>query len=192
VQNKSLVEMKIPSKSPDRNTFQKNAYLERCKEEGVEPNADYLQLYESDSAADNAWAASNEHDNDLEWDLRTNAAILAKVRSSESYAQNLYAAMCNNKFQRNDVWPVLKDQTWACTWRSAGGIIADMREEGDYIDWYCSGIGGPTGGGSEYDPELEKALLARQNFVPESTVTDEIRADLYSIGWTVRPYEDED
>jgi hypothetical protein len=79
-------------------------------------------------------------ENNLEWDLRSTDWILVKARSSDVYAQNLYAALCNNSFQRNEVWPLLKDQTWGCSWRHAGGIIADMLGAGDYIDWYCSGI----------------------------------------------------
>jgi hypothetical protein len=79
--------------------------------------------------------------------------------------------MCNNDFQKLAVIPILQDQRWSCSWRSAGGIIADMREEGDYIDWYCSGIMN-----DEYEPE---------GYVPESVVTDEIREDLKRLGWIV-------
>jgi hypothetical protein len=102
--------------------------------------------------------------------------MLKKVMDSETYAQNLYAAMCNNVFQPNQVWPRLKDEYWSCSWRSAGGIVADLRGQGDYIDWYCSGIFGA----GEVDSHL--------GYVSESTVTDEIRQDLFAIGWTVEPY----
>jgi hypothetical protein len=27
---------------------------------------------------------------------------------------------------------------WSCSWRSAGGIVAALSGEGDYLDWYCS------------------------------------------------------
>jgi len=112
--------------------------------------------------------------NNFEYDLLTTEWILDKVRNSQSYAQNLYAAMCNNEFIKNDVWPILSDDRWSCTWRSAGDIIADMRQEGDYIDWYCSGIGfhDKSGGGPE-------------NYVPEGMVTDEIHEDLLRLGWIV-------
>jgi hypothetical protein len=102
--------------------------------------------------------------------------MLKKVQDRETYAQNLYAAMCNNVFQRNEVWPRLKDEYWSCSWRSAGGIVADLRGQGDYIDWYCSGIMG-VGESDSF-----------QGYVSESTVTDEIRQDLFAIGWTVEPY----
>jgi hypothetical protein len=115
-------------------------------------------------------------DHNLEADIRACDWMLKKVVDSETYAQNLYAAMCNNVFQRNEVWPRLKDEYWSCSWRSAGGIVADLRGQGDYIDWYCSGIVGV----GEVD--------SFQGYVSESTVTDEIREDLFAIGWTVEPY----
>jgi hypothetical protein len=117
---------------------------------------------------------------DLELEMMASEWFRNKVRENESYAQNLYAAMCNNEFVKNDVWPILEDKRWSCSWRYAGGLIADLREEGDYMDWYCSGIasngidmGGP------YERELSK------NYVPESHVTDEIRNDLLKLGWIV-------
>ena len=115
-------------------------------------------------------------DYDLEESIRACAWMLKKVVDNEIYAQNLYAAMCNNVFQPNQVWPRLKDEYWSCSWRSAGGIVADLRGQGDYIDWYCSGIMGV----GETD--------SFQGYVSESTVTDEIRQDLFAIGWTVEPY----
>ena len=65
--------------------------------------------------------------------------IVEKVRADDVYAKKLYAAMCN------------------ISWRSAGGVIADIRGEGDYMDWYCSGN--------------------------EGRVDPEITADLADIGW---------
>ena len=115
-------------------------------------------------------------DYNLEKDIQQCDWMLKKVQDRETYAQNLYAAMCNNVFQRNEVWPRLRDEYWSCSWRSAGGIVADLRGQGDYIDWYCSGIFG-VGEADSY-----------QGYVSESTVTDEIRQDLFAIGWTVEPY----
>ena len=113
-------------------------------------------------------------DHNLEESIRACEWMLKKVVDSETYAQNLYAAMCNNVFQPNQVWPRLKDEYWSCSWRSAGGIVADLRGQGDYMDWYCSGI---FGAGED----------SFQGYVSESTVTDEIRQDLFAIGWTVEP-----
>lgn len=166
-----------PSRSPERNTFQVNNYLERCKKEGKEPSPAYLKMWEDAAKEDLAWA-EQEHENDLEWDLRTTEWMLAKVRESDVYAQNLYAAMCNNQFQRLEVFPILADQLCSYSWRYAGGIIADMQQKGDYIDWYCSGI--------------RDADSPDNGYVPESVVTDEVRGDLELLGWQVVPYEDEE
>lgn len=113
---------------------------------------------------------------DLEQDLINSPAVVAKVRQSEIYAQNLYAALCNNVFQKIELWSVLKNQTWSCTWRYAGGIIADMRDEGDYIAWYCSGMGGMFG------DDVDRRMPL---FVPEGTVTQAIAEDLVELGWQV-------
>ena len=122
---------------------------------------------------------STNLDYNLEKDIQACEWMLKKVQDSETYAQNLYAAMCNNVFQRNEVWPRLRDEYWSCSWRAAGGIVADLRGQGDYIDWYCSGIMG-VGEADSF-----------QGYVSESTVTDEIRQDLFAIGWTVEPYPDD-
>ena len=111
-------------------------------------------------------------------DMQNSKMILAKVQD-ERYAQNLYAAMCNMQWQKTEVWPVLKDELWSCTWRSAGGIVAELRGEGDYLSWYCSGI---------MDPEE----CIETGFVSEGVVTDEIKTDLATLGWHPVPYEDDD
>lgn len=113
---------------------------------------------------------------DLEHDLKNTEWLVTKVRTSDSYAQNLYAALCNNRFQHNDVISRLCDHRWSCTWRFAGGIVSDIRMEGDYINWYCSGMGGL------FKIEGED-LPTESEYVAEGTVTDEIKADLFKIGW---------
>jgi hypothetical protein len=168
------------SKSPDRHTFQFEQYVKRCEEEGKKPDEGYLNIYKSarqrdeENIIDPAWRKDN-----MEYDLRSTEWILEKVRTSDSYAQNLYAAICNNDFQKLDVIPILKDQTWSASWRYAGGIIADMQQKGDYIDWYCSGIRNDP----EYDPEVN--ISFPNGYVPESVVTNEIREDLKRLGWIV-------
>ena len=123
---------------------------------------------------DPEWAKDN-----LEYDLRTSVKMVEQVRANKTYAQHLYAAMCNRDFQRNDTWPRLTDQHWSCSWRYAGGIIADMRGEGDYMDWYCSGIRGGD------EPDVYAVGDDPRGHVPEGVVTDEIRADLFELGWLV-------
>lgn len=124
----------------------------------------------------------NWQKDNMEYDLRTCEPMLNKVRNSDTYAQNLYAAMCNRQFQKLDVMPVLKDERWSASWRHAGGIIADMRMEGDYIDWYCSGIGDGLGNGD---------TTGVKGYVSEGVVTDEIREDLKQLGWIVLDQEND-
>lgn len=182
--------LKVAS-SPERHTFQKEGYIRRCEEEGKLPNPEYIQMYktwrerEAEEIKDPAWQKDN-----LEYDLRSTEWICNKAKASDNYAQNLYAAMCNMQFIKLDVMPILKDQRWSASWRSAGGIIADMREQGDYIDWYCSGIGN-----NEYGHGLDgtKPTLDEdgRNYVPEGHITDEIREDLKKLGWVAVEWEDD-
>jgi len=180
------------SKSPDRGTFQRDNYVRRMTEQGRldDPHVQRMikfyndwQLRASEMEANPEW-----RENNLEWDLRTTAWVLDKCRS-ETYAQNLYAALCNMRWQKRDVLPILKDEYWTCTWRSAGGIVADLRGEGDYIDWYCSGIHNV-----DYDQggSLEDAEYQSKKFVPEGTVTGEIENDMYILGWMPSRYPEDD
>lgn len=189
--------------SPERNTFQKEKYLERQAEGGKTPENDedtramveYYNLWntnKSEKEADPDW-----RENNMEYDLRSTEWIVEKVKADEAYAQNLYAAMCNNDFIRNELWPLLRQDPeqdyWHCSWRYAGGIVADMRGKGDYIDWYCSGIRDHGYGDSEEKELQEEELTDEQRqhrdminrFVSESVITDEIRADLKKLGWIV-------
>lgn len=101
----------------------------------------------------------------LDLDLMKSDEITNKCIHSTVYAQNLYAAMCNNLFYYGD-------NEWSCSWRSSGGIVADLRNNGEcYLDWYCSG------------------MVDKDGYVAESVVTEEISIDLMKLGWTVKPYE---
>jgi hypothetical protein len=176
--------------SPERHTFQKEGYIKRCEEEGKEPNPDYIDMYKTwrEQDAENLVNPEWQKDN-MEYDLRSTKWICDKAKGDEVYAQNLYAAMCNRDFTKNDVWPILTEKKWGCSWRYAGGIIADMREEGDYIDWYCSGIkNNPSEEEiAEFNDVQKQQYLQLQAFVSEGFVTDEIREDLLKLGWVVLP-----
>jgi len=173
------------SKSPERNSFQKEGYLKRCEEKGEEPDQNYLDMFQQIvEDADKKWFDPKSKENNLEWDLVTTDWILEKVRTNDAYAQNLYAAMCNNEFTKREMWPILKEEKWGCSWRSAGGIIADMQQKGDYIDWYCSGIRNDN----NYNPDINIAYP--NGYVPESVVTEEIENDLHRLGWIVVKYDD--
>lgn len=109
--------------------------------------------------------------NDLYLDLMQSEYIINKC-CNDIYAQNLYAAMCNNIFLKDN-------QKWTTTWRGAGRIVADIRnihiqdwtKKEDYIDWYCSG------------------LCDRTNYISEGCISIEIRQDLLLLGWNIYTYE---
>lgn len=165
------------SSSPDRHSFQKEGYVKRQLEKGEELNQEYIDMFANIlNQHETKFDDLTSRENSMEYDLLTTDWILEKVRASDTYAQNLYAAMCNRDFQKLDVLPILKNETCSYSWRYAGGIIADMRQKGDYIDWYCSGIGGGLGNGDED---------GLKGYVSESVVTDEIRNDLKTLGWIV-------
>lgn len=169
--------------SPKKGTFHSQCRIEDAIEEGRDPDTDpdvqgileredvYNQIVKK-READPEWQKNN-----LEYDLRSTKWICDKAKASESYAQNIYAALCNQDWQRNDVWPLLKGETYSCSWRYAGGIVADMVEEGDYINWYCSGIRGGD------EPDAIDIPFEQKKFVPEGTVTDEVREDFFKLGW---------
>ena len=105
----------------------------------------------------------------LEMDMKDAPWFVKKVRGNHNYyAQRVYATLCNNEFQKLDVLEILKDSTWSCSWRYAGGLIADIRCEGDYMDWYCSG--------------------------DEGKVDDEVKQDFEKLGWVpiADPFADDD
>ena len=105
----------------------------------------------------------------LERDIRGTDWIITKVRKREIYAQNLFAALCNNSYVPKDVWGILKNITWDCNWRYAADLVSEIREDESYIDWYCSGTGFR---GIDF-----------AGFVEESYVTEEIETDFGQIGW---------
>lgn len=126
-------------KSPNNMEIQKTMeFYKRCAEEDSRPSG---------------------KSHNMEDDLRRSRQISGKCKESEIYSQNLYAALCNNRFVKDD-------KEWHCSWRHAGGLVSHLREQGDYIDWYCSGIADQDG------------------FVTEGFITDEVMDDINSIGWS--------
>jgi hypothetical protein len=90
---------------------------------------------------------------DMEEDMRNNSTILELVQDDQ-FATSLYSAMCNVYWENDGV-------EWGVSWRTAGGIVAELRNKGeDYIDFYCSG--------------------------GEGQVSDKVRDVLESIGWKVK------
>jgi hypothetical protein len=183
--------IKKVASSPERHTFQKEGAIRRAEETGEEPNQAYIEMWEqikiddANKINDPKWQRNN-----MEYDLRSSKELCDKVKASDSYAQNLYAAMCNMTWQSREFWQELKGETWSCSWRHSGGIIADMREQGDYIDWYCSGIGNAELGNG-LDGTVPDVTDGR-DYVPEGQVTEEIELDLNRLGWRPVPWTDDE
>ena len=183
--------MNSVNSSPERGSFRIESELKRVEEgkktpEEAQEMIDLFQSWEEqrrELERTDEWKAYN-----MEYDLRSTKWICDKAKASDVYAQNLYAAMCNNEFVKNDVWPLLLDNRWSCSWRSSGGIVANMIEEGDYINWYCTGITNSVSDEEFYEmtkEQQERYLHYKNAFVPESHVTNEIRKDLLKLGWIV-------
>jgi hypothetical protein len=128
---------------------------------------------------------------DLVEDIYRDDEILNKIQTREDYAQNLYAAWCNMQWCKKELWPAIRQDPekdlWSASWRGAGGIIAQFRKQGDYMDWYCSGMGGLA----TYDLEEGDKYMAEKKYVPEGHITDEIAIDLDRLGWFPVPWEDD-
>lgn len=158
------MDMKEYSTSPDRGSFYRGVWEKQLKD-GKTTQELYDNMMKILDESERREITEDKTFN-LEYDLRSSPEILNKARNSEVYCQNLYAALCNNRF-------FYGDKEWTCSWRYSGGIIADILEKGDYIDWYCRGIGADRNSG----------------YVAEGEVTEEIRLDLIKLGWIVVPYE---
>lgn len=118
---------------------------------------------------------------ELDEEIAATPEIVEKIKTRKEYAQNLYAAFCNMRWQKSETFPILRNDLWSVSWRSAGGIVAELRGEGDYLDWYCSGMGGLS---DYYDND---GILG---YVPEACITEEILHDLKQLGWHPVPWED--
>jgi hypothetical protein len=186
------------NRSPERGSFHIECELKRVESgektlEDAQPMIDFYKSWEQqrqEMEATDEWKKDN-----MEYDLRSTKWICDKAKASAGYAQNIYAAICNNEFVKNDVWPILTDKRWGASWRSAGGIVANMIEEGDYIDWYCSGIRGEVDDEEYHSMSKEQQeyyVYTKTHFVGEGIVTDEIREDLLKLGWIVVPNENEE
>jgi hypothetical protein len=69
---------------------------------------------------------------DLEEDLNRSEEIKELVKD-QNMATELYGSLCNVDWYKDGI-------RWSCSWRYAGGIVADLRNVGEeYIDFYCSG-----------------------------------------------------
>lgn len=107
---------------------------------------------------------TRKHFNDTDLiDRVKNSSFLGRFKE-ESFAQNFYAAFCNNEYAVDDT-----DVIASYSWRSSGGIVAEIRSlvnilNEDYMDWYCSG------------------MCVSGGFVLEGVLTEEMDSCLRQIG----------
>lgn len=150
------------STSPDRYGFIIENYKKRLEEDPDNTEIkNALDFYERCRVLD---GFDNPKENDLSYDLRKCEWIVGKCKDSRQYSQNLYAALCNNSFFKNG-------NEWSCSWRFSAGLVSNLREEGDYVDWHCSGVP------AEWNSSRESGIVG------EGTITEQVKNDLALIGW---------
>jgi len=92
-------------------------------------------------------------------DIQDSTTIKLKMRTSKDYCKRFYATLCNNQLHKDG-------QVISYSWRSTGGLVADILCTGDYLDWYCSGN--------------------------EGWIDTEVQQDLAVLKWEVKHYPDEE
>lgn len=71
----------------------------------------------------------------VKFDDDVRAAIGGRLRASDEDAIAFWSALANQGW----VHYTAPAQEVSYSFRAAGGLIAEIRGEGDYMDWYCSG-----------------------------------------------------
>ncbi|MGG5812215.1 hypothetical protein [Falsiroseomonas sp. CW058] len=112
---------------------------------------EFLDAREADLSASHAGAAKFAAD-PLGDDLLRSDRLRGLVRGSALFAELLYAALCNTTWTR-----AADGIEGSASWRRAGRLVATLRGEGDYADWYCAG--------------------------GEGTVDEAVLAELRVLGW---------
>lgn len=67
------------------------------------------------------------------FELTVDRLLGDRIRADEAAAIDMWSATVNIEWISPDGGKV------SYTFRSAGAMVAWIREEGDYLDWYCSG-----------------------------------------------------
>ena len=101
---------------------------------------------------------------DVEQELKDNLDVCRQIAKSETFAQHVYAALCNHQFYPHNI-DRLTYEPWSCSWRYAGEIIADIEQAGgDYMEYYCGGN--------------------------EGTISPQVATMLQEMGWTGKSWVD--
>lgn len=79
-----------------------------------------------------------------------------RIKTDDAFCVDLWCALANV-----DWYHPASGTEFSCSFRCAGGIIAEIRGSGGYMDWYCSG--------------------------PAAEVSDFIRRSLKKRGWICDP-----
>jgi|GEM_PF-5605341 len=79
-----------------------------------------------------------------------------KIKSDDEFAKRIYAALTNTLWRNEAI-------EYGASFRYTGGLIADIRGDGNYMDWYCCADAG--------------------------NVDDDIAAALLTKGWTPHDYD---
>jgi hypothetical protein len=117
---------------------------------------------------------------DLYQEMRQDKIVIAYLEDVE-IAKQFYQSLCNVDWylirppipQDEQIIQKLKGETddyWSCSWRTAGGYIADIRNSNyntneDYMSFYCSGNEGIV-------PGLVEECFNRMGWVPKGHLNE--------------------
>jgi hypothetical protein len=114
-----------------------------------------MKSYQSDGESGADTAPKDEFEA-FEVALRT---LSEHVRTDDAFAHELYAALCNMRWRRQDA----DTEPVSMSWRYAGGVVSHLACKGGcYLDYYCSGN--------------------------EGVVSARIRDALAALGWSPVPW----